>query len=501
MAFNKDEISNSIDMEVRSSLKKLLESVISILQEYVKAGVCIPTREVSKVIPYSRGFTTTKEEKPDLNHLVARKIWDLDEYKQCSEIFNKNELLGSQGISSFLVFSSFIADYLDNIDPESIIFDQSVFDSLFDEYKNALLSLTYEVVDVCPLLGFESEVDSLKLDEYLTIRKITADERNEIWYNGSFFNYGHFLQTELMNVKYVIEQRRTQIKKSIRKTSNDLITTAVFALRLLKSGKFLANNQLHKSLLPWEIKTPQVYGNSSYHDSLPAHTKYFFSKDDADDLRKYYLLSKHVQNLRSKNKYKHLFRAIEWFNRYHNELNIEHQFIFLMLLMEALCSGTPETQYKLSNRVSLIIGNDDEDRLFIIKSIMDKKGLYSIRSAIMHGGAVELDTNFYNKLEQAEDYSRRLLQKFILISLNEYGTQDARTLIDNALVSETKWKELFEALNFDETYEKFNEEAKKSEPLHTILRDELYEIKTDFIGHRLRTSFHLPIVFFISPFH
>lgn len=479
MAFNKEEISNSIEVEVRSSLKKLLESVISILQEYIKAGVCIPTREFFKVIPYSSGFTTIKDEKPDLNHLVARKIWDLDEYKQCSEIFNKNELLGSQGISSFLVFSSFIADYLDNIDPKSIIFDQRFFDSLFDEYKNSLLSFTYEVVYICPLLGFESEVDSLKLDENLTIRKITADERNEIWYMGSFFSYGHFLQTELMNVKYVIEQRVVQIKKSVRKSSADLISTAVFALRLLKSGKFLANNQLHKSLLPWEIKTPHISGNDMYHNSLPTQDKYFLSKSDSDNLRKYYLLSKRVHSIRSKNEYKQLFRAIEWFNRYHNELNTEHQFIFLMLLLEALCSGTPETQYKLSNRVSLVIGNGERDRLSIIKNILDKKGLYSIRSAIMHGGAVELDTNFYNKLEQVEDYSRRLLQRFILISLNEYGIQDAQTLIDNALVSETKRKELFEALDFDETYEKFNEEIKKTELLYDFLKDEFYEIKTD----------------------
>lgn len=29
----------------------------------------------------------------------------------------------------------------------------------------------------------------------------------------SFFNYSYFLQTELMNVKYVIEQRVTKLKK------------------------------------------------------------------------------------------------------------------------------------------------------------------------------------------------------------------------------------------------------------------------------------------------
>lgn len=226
-----------------------------------------------------------------------------------------------------------------------------------------------------------------------------------------------------------------------------------------------------------------ISGNSYSQNSPSSQYGYFLNKNDEDDLKKYYFLSKHVQNLRSNNKHKQLFRAIEWFDRYHNESNIEHKFIFLMLLLEALCSDAVETQYRLSNRVSLIIGNDDKDRLFIIKSMTEKKeaekGLYSIRSAIMHGGVVELDANFYNRLEQAEDYSRRLLLKFILISLNKYGTQDVRTLIDNSLVSETTRKELFEVLNFDETYEKFNEEVKEPEPLYAFLKDELYEIKTD----------------------
>lgn len=483
MELDKEEILDSINVEVRNSFKKLLESAIFTLQKSIKENGCIPTREILKIIPYSTGYNETKDLKPDLYYLIGSKIWDLEEFKHCSEIFQKNELLGSQGVSSFLVLPSFIADYLDNIDSDSISFDQGRFDSLFNEYRNALLLFTYETVHICPLLGFESEVDSLRLDENLTIRKITTNELNEIWNMVLFFNSGFDFKIGLSRVKYVIEQRIVRINKSTQKTNAELIPNVVFALRLLKSGKFWANGQLNKSLLPWKIKGAHISQNSNTQNSFLAQDIYSLNSDDVDDLKKYYFLSKHVQNLRSKNKHKQLFRAIEWFDRYHNESNIEHKFIFLMLLLEALCSDAVETQYRLSNRVSLIIGNDDKDRLFIIKSMTEKKeaekGLYSIRSAIMHGGVVELDANFYNRLEQAEDYSRRLLQKFILISLNKYGTQDVRTLIDNALVSETTRKELFKALNFDETYEKFNEEVKEPEPLYAFLKDELYDIKTD----------------------
>lgn len=485
MEFNKEEIIDSINIEFCNSLKNLIESILSILQESIKENIFISTYKVSKAIPFSRDYDI----RPNLYSLVDPKIRYLKEFKQCSEIFNNNELLGSQDIDSSSVLCSFIKNYLDNTDPKSISFDQTYFDYLFEEYKKSLLSFTYEVVYVCPLLGFNSEVDILKLDENLTIRKITEDDLQEIKRHAPFFEYTSFLEKELMNVKYVIEHRIPQIKKSIHKPRANLIPIAVFALRLHKKGKFLANNQLYKNLLPWEIERVNATGESTYIHLISPDEKYFLSKSDVNYLKKYYVLSKCVQNLSEKN-YKQLFRAKDWFNRYHNESNTEHRFIFLMFLMEALCSGSPETQYKLSNRISLIIGSDDEDRLFIIKSIKDKEeGLYNIRSAIMHGGSVKLDTNFYNKLEQAEDYSRRLLQKFILISLNEYGIQNAQTLIDNALVSKAKRKELCEALNFDKTFDKFDVEEEKSEPLHSFLKDELYEIKTELNRGRFSVKY------------
>lgn len=473
MEFNKKNILDSINIEFYNSLKNLLVSAISILQESIIENSCIPTREVLKVTPFFNGYNVTSDVRPHLYSVVAREIWYLEELKPCSEIFNNNEILGSQGIDSLSVLFSFIEDYFDNIDPKSITFDQKHFDRLFEEYKTALLTYTYEDIYICPLLGFNSEVEILKLDENLTIRRITVDELNEIVKNSPFFNYGNFLEIELMNVKYVIEHRVSQIKKTVRYPSDNSISVAVFALRLLKKGKFLANNRLHRTLLPWEIRKVSVYGNNIYLNSPIAHDKYILSESEIGYLEKYYILSKNAQNLRSEKDYKQLFRAIDWFDRYHNELNIEHQYIFLMLLMEALCSGTPETLYKLSNRISLLIGKGDEDKLDVIEKF---KELYKKRS-IVHGHDVSIKED---NLLLAEDYSRRLLQKFIIISLNKYGTNDARTLLDQALISQKKRNELLRALDFDETCDLFNVESEKSEPLHALLKDELYEIKTEF---------------------
>lgn len=473
MTFNKEEILSTIDCEVRINFQKLIQSTISILQKIVEENGDVPTRKVLKIMPYSIGYTETMDEKPELYSLIARKIWDLQESKQCSEVFYKNELLGSQGINSFLIISSFVADYLDDIDPKSISFNQRLFDSLFEKYKSLLLSFTCEVLYICPLLGFESEVDSLKLDERLIIRKITADELNEIWNLVSFSDRGFDFKDKLAKVKYVIENRIVQTKKTSDKAGLDSITIVIFALRLLKNGNFWANNQLHKTLLPWKIRMAGISGNSYYLNSPSTKYGYFLGKADEDNLKNCYILSKRLQNLRSKKEYKYLFRAIEWFDRYQNESNIEHRFIFLMLLMEALCSEAAETQNKLSNRISLIIGKEDDERISIINKFKD---IYGGPRKIVHGHDVVI---MEEDVLLAEDYSRRLLQKFILISLNGYNRDKALKLVDNALVSQGRREELFKALDFEETVNKLNVQIEKSETVLNFLNDELYEIKAD----------------------
>jgi len=288
------------------------------------------------------------------------------------------------------------------------------------------------------------------------------------------------LENEFRNVKYVIEHRIPQIKKSTHNPHANLIPTAVFALRLLKKGNFLANHQVYKNSLPWEIERVNACSKGPCVHGIPLHGKYVLSNSDVDDLKKYYILSKQIRNLSEKKDYKQLFRTKDWFGRYYNESNFEHQFIFLMISIEALCSDPHETQNKLTNRISLVIGKDDKERLDIVSEFKD---LYTKRG-IVHGNDEQINKE---DVELAEDYSRRLLQKFIFISLNKYSINDARTLIDRALVSQEKRNELFRALDFNKICDQFNEKAKKSEPSHLFLKDELYEIKTEF--NRKRFSF------------
>jgi hypothetical protein len=136
---------------------------------------------------------------------------------------------------------------------------------------------------------------------------------------------------------------------------------------------------------------------------------------------------------------KSFLSAIEWFNKYFYEFNIEHGFIFLMLLMETLCSDRGgEIQYKLSNRISLIIGENDEDTLSIIRGFKD---LYKERSNIIHDSTSQIEEKCIMK---AEDYPRRLLNKFLLFSSNGYTKNQALDLVNKALVSKSDREKLDE---------------------------------------------------------
>lgn len=235
----------------------------------------------------------------------------------------------------------------------------------------------------------------------------------------------------------MIERRLIRTKGSDNPVL-DLILILILAMRLLKDGNFWSNRRFDKLLLSWKEKSPHFYGITNYDNPFLNSYSYSLSREETTDLKKIYNLVKDFKT-RSTQGDKSVLSAIEWFNKYFYEFNIEHRFIFLMLLMETLCSDRGgEIQYKLSNRISLIIGENDEDMLSIIRGFKD---LYKERSNIIHGSTSQIEEKCIMK---AEDYSRRLLNKFLLFSSNGYTKNQALDLVNKALVSKSDREKLDE---------------------------------------------------------
>lgn len=481
--FNKEETLYFINGNVRESFQKLIRDVLNILPILALSWGYIPKREALKVTPCSNGYGYSEERYSvyDFTSLIIPEIYELRSYKNCFQIVSENEIFRSQNLSFHIVLSSFVGDYLEGTNPKNIIFDQKKFDSIFEKYINALLSVTYESVSFCPLIGFESDTDSLMLDDDLIIRKIKSDERDKIWNSTS--DSSRDLKVQLANTKYVIEHRLSKVKGSYACSSSELISIVFLAMRLLKSGEFWANRQYEVLLLPWMMKSLSTSGNAYSNHPLLDSYNYFLGKDEIIDLKRIVILVRNFHKIRNKPKYKYVSRAVEWFDRYFNETNIEHRFIFLMLLMEALCSENYETLYKLEHRISLIIGKHDEDRLSVISGFYH---LYDGPRKIIHGTDVEIKEN---DLEKAEDYSRRLLYKYIISSLNGYGRQDILKLVDDALVSQNTREEMCKIFNFDIKDRGIADHFEhKKLTMHLFLKEELLSIKNEINNLEIHNS-------------
>lgn len=95
-----------------------------------------------------------------------------------------------------------------------------------------------------------------------------------------------------------------------------------------------------------------------------------------------------------------------------------------------------EVLYKLSNRISLIIGKNDEDMISITKRV---KKLYAKRSEIIHGSSSVIEEKCVTR---EEEYSRRLLSMFLLFSSNGYTKDDIINLVNYAFASKSHREEL-----------------------------------------------------------
>lgn len=423
---------NSIYYEVRESFQQLILEVLSILPKYIQNKGSVPTREIIRVTLYPNGdYTEKPHEIYDLAFLVIRDIYLLESYKHCLQIVSENKSLRPHNCSYSVVLSSFVEDYLKGVNPETITFDQRKFDSIFEEYISALHSETFESVNICPLIGFESDIDIITLSEGLSIRKITPDELNEIWHFVSSFDLETIdFKRRLACTKYVIEHNYSKIKGSFSYPDLDLIPIGILALRLLKSGNFWSNRRYEKLLLPW--KSAGYNSIVDFDNPFSNSYKYFLSREEIADLKRIYIMVKKFYENATTQKDNSVTMAISWFNKYFYEFNTEHRFIFLMFLMETLCSdGGSEIQFKLSNRISLIIGKDDKEMISIID---DVKELYKQRSKIVHGDVLNIDEKYVIK---AEEFSRKLIKNFILFLSYGYTKKTVIKLVNDAFISKS----------------------------------------------------------------
>lgn len=123
--------------------------------------------------------------------------------------------------------------------------------------------------------------------------------------------------------------------------------------------------------------------------------------------------------------------AIDFYSRASRHFDITEKFIFLSLALETLFSQEEdELSYRFSNRISLLLGNNYEERTRIAKSI--KSVIYKRRSMIVHG------SNLATPPEDEYEYLNEVIRVSILryLSLMTNGISDPISELDSFLLKQ-----------------------------------------------------------------
>lgn len=144
--------------------------------------------------------------------------------------------------------------------------------------------------------------------------------------------------------------------------------------------------------------------------------------------------------------------AIEYLRRTWHETEEREDIVILdcFVALEALFSKSgekTEMTYKLSNRISTMLGDNTDSRIKIRKEIRD---LYDLRSRIVHGDHIELQQNAFGNLIV---YTREAIFRFVRLSMNYSSHNEIidkidDAMIDNSLCSKlrTESSDLYESL-------------------------------------------------------
>ena len=270
------------------------------------------------------------------------------------------------------------------------------------------MSRSKKAVSIIPLTNFESEVDLVKLDSTLNIRRIDPDERKRLTKLAP--GYDFTLEHVLNDVEYVIEKRWKEEKPKVWAEHSRFTTDIVLALRLLKNSSITTPTSflLHPDGRSYAISEPSPRVNLEM-------DRYFLEEREIDTFIE---LWKKLQTVEKEKP--HLKFPLFQFTKAFEEPNSEYIIVNFMTAFESLVFHRGKEIPKPYGRtigitIGMLLGKNEKERAEIEKTLKDA---YDIRNAIVHGHLRKKlqkydDTHRTKIIFEAEDYLRRSLRKLL----------------------------------------------------------------------------------------
>lgn len=437
------------------SCKQLVLSSLDLLQNKTKKSK-IPTYVDENIKREDNGsFKFLSEEKPFFIAFISKYMNEIKELPQfevfktnliADEKINKqiNHLVGTRNFQFRIDLDRIIEIILTKMLEQSNLEFEERFNSVYKEFEDFFYSdkLTYIVFS--PLQHFDCQINEFKLNERLSIRKITDEEKNQLWKMLKFSHIPtidiHFLHYGIFDVcqpdKIIIEDGSvSKLDEKISETQlmKDSIRRLISALRLFKKGSFGTN------LIQFTpVGNPFGFGFSTSEIGYKSFLgpTYILCKEEIEIFLNFWNDIKQVVQITPK----FLSIAIQRFDFGIERVRIEDKLIDYMISFESLFLKEDEKlelKYKLANRVAILFGKDGNEARKIFNFI---NKAYILRSKIVHGtdiknviriGSQNITLNDF--VIQLEDHLRESIKYFIkLIKTLSYN--EIIELLDNSLI-------------------------------------------------------------------
>lgn len=266
-------------------------------------------------------------------------------------------------------------------------------------------------ISIVPLNNFDSNVQSLKLEDGICLRRISNDELKKL--RDTFPGSRGMLRIALTNVNFALEMNALV---SVEGESIVLfahmqprVQNTLLASRLLKSGDVTVSCGF---LLDENRK---AYGLAGPSLPIISQNRYFLKQEETDRLVE---LWKKVQNIEKAKPQLHY--PLHLFTKSFDVKSPEDKIVDYMTIFDSIVFHNEKRTIEPAGNVigiaiGMLLGNNQKERTKIKETIIEA---YRVRNAKVHGNTDKLK-KLRDKLDikkislHTKDYLRRTLRKFV----------------------------------------------------------------------------------------
>jgi Apea-like HEPN len=230
-------------------------------------------------------------------------------------------------------------------------FDESLFKSLFKNFEEFISSNSFLILIIAPLHNFDSECELIKLDNEVTIRKITNYEKERLLRAAEDLRV---TPIEITQLKYVIEHKFKSDKlvydpnnNPRRRDKEKTLKAIITAMHLFKKGA--VNYITRQSESKFEF--PGLAGGIESYTSqcpLPGET-YILTKSEINKFRRFWNFFKEIDY----SNIKPLDLILRRFNFAYERAFIEDKFLDYMISYETLFSKEDDSPDSITHKLAL----------------------------------------------------------------------------------------------------------------------------------------------------